>query len=131
VGFIPPADRAELVDPHTLTFASVTAGNHMGVHLDPEGDASTVCRFESGPVTFEFNLDQVRQTPMTVAAGGLDRMVRVGPVPDVDASRRAELACRDTRAHVGDCPYWVRVTQVDQHRAWSSPVYVTRQAHDS
>jgi hypothetical protein len=129
VGFIPPADHVELVDPHTLNITSVTAGNHMGVELDLAGDASTVCRFESGPVTFEFALNQVQQAPMTVAAGGLNRRVCVGPAPDADASCRAELSFRDNRAHVGDCPYWVRVTQVDQHRAWSSPVYVTRQAH--
>lgn len=126
LAFVTPNDQLEVVDEHTVRWRSVTAGNRMGMRLDVAGDASTVCRFDSGPTTFEFGLDQVRTAPMTVDAGGASRHVIVGPMPDTTASRRAELSWRDTRAVTGVCPYWVRVTQVDQHRAWSSPAYVTR-----
>jgi hypothetical protein len=33
----------------------------------------------------------------------------------------------DAEALTGEYPYWIRVTQIDQSLAWSSPVYVTRQ----
>lgn len=63
---------------------------------------------------------------MRVEAGGASRHVMVGPAPDPELPSRVELSFRDTRAASGLCPYWVRVTQVDQHRAWSSPIYVER-----
>lgn len=126
IAFITPDDQAEQVDASTLRLRSVTAGNDMGVLLDLECGADTVCRFESAHRTFEFSPAQVQHTPMTVDAGGWDRRIVVGPAPDVDAPTRVELSTRDTRAVSGECAYWVRVTQVDRHRAWSTPVYVTR-----
>ena len=69
---------------------------------------------------------------------GFERRSRACPIhgsvrpaslaPDPDLAPRVELSFRDTREVSGLCPYWVRVTQVDQHRAWSSPIYVQRQA---
>jgi hypothetical protein len=126
VAFVSPFDRLQLVDSGTVTWRSVTAGNHMGMQLQIEGDASTVCRFESAPSNFEFTLAQVGTAPMVVKAGGVNRRVMIGPPPDEGGARRVELSYCDTRTVPGVCPYWVRVTQVDQHRAWSSPVYVTR-----
>ena len=124
--FVTPDDRFERADEHSVSFTTVTAGNRMGLELQLDADDSTSCRFESTHATFEFALAQVRRTPMTVDAGGASRHVIVGPVPDPTAPKRVELSFRDTRARRGECPYWVRVTQVDQHRAWSSPVYVDR-----
>ena len=128
VAFVSPFDQLQLADPYTVTWRSVTAGNSMGFNLKLEGNGSTLCRFESGPSTFEFALSQVRTAPMLVDAGGVSRRVRVGPAPALDGPRQVELSYRDTRALSGPCPYWVRVTQVDQQQAWSSPVYVERQA---
>ena len=68
---------------------------------------------------------------MRVEAGGASRHVIAGPAPAPDLPPRVELSFRDTREVSGLCPYWVRVTQVDQHRAWSSPIYVERRAGTS
>ena len=64
--------------------------------------------------------------PMVVDAGGVGRHVTVGPAPKEDGPRKVELTYRDTQQVGGMWPYWVRVVQIDQARAWSSPVYVTR-----
>jgi len=127
VGFVSPEDRFTLADAHNLSWTSVTAGNRMGLILQLDG-SDALCRFESGPASFEFTPDLVRQTPLVVDAGGVNRRVMVGPAPDEDAPRHLDLSWRDTRPVDGVCPYWVRVTQVDQQRAWSSPVYVTRRS---
>lgn len=103
----------------------------MGVRLEIEGGPETCCRFESDPATFGFALSQVREQSMRVDAGGASRRVIAGPAPAADLPPRVELSCRDTRAVSGLCPYWVRVTQVDQHRAWNSPIYVERRAGTS
>ena len=126
VGFSSPSDTVEQVGDSSLRWSSATAGNRAGVLLDLEGGESTVGRFSSEPCQFEFGLPQVMGTPMVVAAGGVNRHVIVSRRPDASGPRRVELSYRDTRDVVGTCPYWVRVTQVDQNQAWSSPVYVTR-----
>ena len=123
---VTPFDRVEQVDARTVLFDTVTAGNRMGMCLEIEGGPSTSCRFESGPASFDFALSQVREQPMRVEAGGASRHVIAGPAPSPELSPRVELSFRDTREVSGLCPYWVRVTQIDQHRAWSSPIYVQR-----
>ncbi len=127
VALVTPYDRLERVDDQTVCFDTVSAGNRMGMCLEIEADAETLCRFESGPATFEFGLAQVRKQPMKVDAGGTSRHVIVGPVPNPNLPRRVELSFRDTRIVQVLCPYWVQLTQCDQHRAWSSPIYVQRQ----
>ena len=126
VALATPFDRVEQTGARTVRFDTVTAGNRMGMCLEIEGGPSTSCRFESGPATFGFALSQVRNQPMAVDAGGASRHVIAGPAPAPELPPRVELSFRDTRAVSGLCPYWVRVTQVDQHRAWSSPIYVER-----
>ncbi len=126
VALVTPFDRVEQTDASTVRFDTVTAGNRMGMCLEIKGGPSTSCRFESGHATFDFALSRVREQTMTVEAGGASRHVIAGPAPDPEQPSRVELFFRDTRAIAGLCPYWVRVTQVDQHRAWSSPIYVER-----
>ena len=131
VALVTPVDRVQQVDDRTVRFDTVTAGNRMGMRLEIEGGPETCCRFESGPASFGFSLSQVGEQPMTVEAGGASRHVIAGPAPDPELPSRVELSFRDTREVSGLCPYWVRVTQVDQHRAWSSPIYVERRAGTS
>ena len=127
VALVTPFDRLELADDQTVCFDTVTAGNRLGMCLEIEADAATLCRFESGPATFAFGLAQVREQPMRVDAGGVSRHVIVGQAPNPNLPRRVGLSFRDTRTVEGLCPYWVQLTQSDQHRAWSSPIYVQRQ----
>ncbi len=126
VGFCSPNDTVQALAPGHLQWTSVTAGNRMGLLLDLEADDKTVGRFRSGPVEFDFRLAQITRAPLVVDAGGFSRHVILSRAPDPEGPRRVELSFRDTRPATGSCPYWVRVVQIDQHQAWSSPVYVTR-----
>jgi len=126
VGFWSPADTLEQVGESGLRWRSATAGNRAGVLLDLDGGGSTVGRFSTGPCQFEFGLSQVLEKPMEATAGGVSRRVTLSRPPDADGPRQVELSYRDTRKVVGTRAYWIRVLQVDQHQAWTSPVYVTR-----
>ena len=125
VGFQSPCDQVHLESDEMASFRAATAGNRSGLVLELEGDEETVCRFSSKPCSFDFRLDQVRLAPMKVDAGGVGRHVMVGPVPAADGPCQVKLTFRDLRNLSGVLPYWVRVVQVDQARAWSSPVYMT------
>lgn len=126
VGFCSPDDSIEQTDDSRIRWNSVTAGNRAGVILHLEGGGSALCRFATQPCQFEFPLSRAMGAPLTVAVGGVNRHVIASRPPDTSGPRRVELSYRETRELTGTCPYWIRVTQVDQNQAWSSPIYVTR-----
>ncbi len=134
LGLQSPDDRVQLQSANRITWQSITAGNHAGftarlVDTGDKADAGAGAgqgQFRSAPCSFDFALNQVRLAPLVVDAGAVNRRVMVGPAPREDGPDAVELSYRDTKPLPGEAPYWVRVVQVDQAKAWSSPVYVTR-----
>lgn len=143
VGFHSSLDSVQIEDARRISWRSSTAGNAMGFRLRLDGKEQARFHFASEPATFDFSLRQARLAPFMIDAGPPNRRVTVGPAPRQDGAMRAELSIRDTTPlpvdrtrqnkvdHNGQVernvyPYWVRVVQVDQAKAWSSPVYVTR-----
>ncbi|MEZ4861604.1 MAG: DUF3604 domain-containing protein [Caldilineaceae bacterium] len=128
IGLQSADDEVALVDPTTIRWRSTTAGNHAGFRyrLAAEGAANPHFHFASGPATFTFHHNQVQLAPLTIAAAPVKRQVVIGPAPREDGPHRVELSYRDCAPLPGATPYWVRVVQVNQGRAWSSPVYVKR-----
>ena len=126
VNFHGGEDRVDQPNDTCAAWRNATAGNRAGLLLEVEGDEHTVCRFNSPQVQFKFPLAHVLKAPLARDAGGLDCRVTVGPAPDDNALTRASLTFRDHETRSRTCAYWVRVTQIDQAQAWSSPVYVSR-----
>ena len=106
-----------------VAWKGATGGNDMGFSAEIDGGR---CSFVTDPCSFEFDPVQTANEPLRVAVGGADKRVAIGPAPAEDGPRRAELSFCDEAPLGGVQPYWVRVVQVDQERAWSSPVYVHR-----
>lgn len=119
-------DGVTRIDDHQVRWRNATAGNRAGLLLEIEGDGETRCHFTAPPVHFAFPLIQVLREPLVREAGGVGCQVAVGPAPVSEAACGVRLAYRDPEPRAGTVGYWVRVTQIDQAQAWSSPVYVTR-----
>jgi hypothetical protein len=126
VAFQSPLDEIRSVSPQRIEWKSITAGNGMGAIVRIAADDGAHCTFASGPTTFDFRLGDVRRETRLVEAGGVNRRVAIGPAPAETGDRRVELSFVDASSPVGSSPYWVRITQVDRHKAWSTPVYVNR-----
>ena len=109
-----------------LEWANQSAGNAAGILARVHGDDSTELTFCSGPTTFTVKLGDVRNDDHRVDAGGVGRFAQIGPPPDQNGPTTFQLETSDEESVTGEFPYWIRVTQVDQSLAWSSPVYVTR-----
>jgi len=125
--FESPYDRL-LREGNALRWRSATAGGHAGVVLSLAGGPAR-CRFESAPATFSFAADAVLASPARVPAGGVGCQVEAGPSPVAGGPATAQVELTDDGpAAASPVPYWVRVTQVDRSRAWSSPITVTRAA---
>ena len=69
----------------------------------------------------EFGLEDIVER-----AGGLARGMRFYRLPDRLAERRVSVHRNIALRKAGDTRLFVRVTQEDGHRAWSSPLYLFR-----
>ncbi len=125
VNFHGGVDRVDQPSGDRVAWRNATAGNRAGLVLEIEGDEHTVCSFDSPQIQVQFPLAHALKAPLVWDAGGLDCKVTVSPAPDNDAPSRASLTFRDLDALTGTRAYWMRVTQIDQAQAWSSPVYVS------
>lgn len=125
LGYCSPLDTLTQESDWQLRWRSLTAGNSAGVVLELEEGKR--CRFRSVPTSFDFAPDVVRARDLTMPAGGYDRRVQVGAAPRSDGPRSVRVSFRDVNVPFGDSPYWIRVVQIDQAKAWSSPVYCRRE----
>ena len=133
----------------SVRFHAWGCGYRMGLELDIEGDESTrievsvATRVITGPAYGGFGSSQPRRISLapaeracltaglgelaestrTLDLGVRDRQIDIGLAP-VHGPRQATLVFRDEDPRAGLNPYWVRVVQVDQEMAWTSPVWV-------
>ena len=108
-----------------VSWCTATAGNHAGIVLRVDGEEEARFRFSSEQCEFAFTLKQAGDG-LVQEAGEYRKQVVVSRAPGEDGSSSAQITWREEEDVWGTQPYWVRVTQVDQQVAWSSPVYVAR-----
>ena len=106
-----------------VAWKSVTSGDEDGVVLTLDGGDGKLS-FQSEIVSFRMSLGQLSEGPYVKTAGGVDLQVKVEHLPLGLQSRQCRFEFTDTDAPPGCHPYYVRLTQVDGSRAWSSPLYV-------
>ena len=126
VNFQSSADGAQAVAPSRIEWSSQTAGNMAGIVVSVTGEVGSELRFETGPKSVAFTMGDLAGEGLTLPAGGVNRVVRIGAPPSPDGPQEFEQSYVDIAPLAGTAPYWIRVVQVDQSMAWSSPVYVTR-----
>ena len=126
LGFYGPDDEVRVLDEETLSWSSATAGNEAGVRQRLHGGDDARAWVEAGPTSLEVRLGDVARAPRIVRVPGVDARLKIGPAAGAGGPRIVERSFTDDAAVEGTAPYWVRVTQADRAKAWSSPVYVTR-----
>ena len=108
-----------------LTWSSVTTGNFAGcdVWLDDaeQGELDLVTPL----VRARLPLADIGEEDTVFEAGGLERRVRIFRLPETLSQHEMDFTLEVPVEKPGDTPVFVRVTQEDGHRAWSSPVYLT------
>ena len=75
------------------------------------------------PATFTLPVAEALRSATVIDAGGLGQRVEAGPAPAADGPWDVDFEVEDVEAKPGAHPYWIRITQVDQEKAWSSPVW--------
>ena len=118
-------DEFMLESTSAASWRTATAGNRAGIVLQVEGEEGAGFQFTSEQCEFTFTLAQARDG-VVHQAGEFCKQVEVSVAPGEDGATQAQITWREEDDLWGTQPYWVRVTQIDQQVAWSSPVYVTR-----
>ena len=87
------------------------------------------CRCEAADAVAQqefLAVDDIGLEDIVLDGGGLERMVKFYRLPDAPDVTRITHSLEVPLLDAGDTPIFVRVTQVDGHKAWSSPVYLFR-----
>jgi hypothetical protein len=109
-----------------LAWKAVTTGNFGGLDLAMRDAAAGTLAVKTQHVTATVPIAEIGMEDTVFDAGGLDRAIRLYRLPDRLTETR--LAHRVTvPVPAGrDARLFVRITQEDGHRAWSSPIYLFR-----
>jgi hypothetical protein len=111
-----------------LRWESVTTGNFAGADILLERADAGELRIDTPHVKASLDVPSLGLADTVLEAGGLERRVRAFRLPDRSLPASLELERTVDLAPVGDTPIYVRVTLENGHQAWSSPIYLFRQA---
>lgn len=118
--------QLEVQGSDTVLFNAITTGNFGGfdVWLDPREDGDLNIATNLGNMALP--LSSIGLEDETMAAGGLERKIRVFRLPEDLNDRSLNIELPVTLKPAGDNPLWICVTTEDGFQAWSSPIYVFR-----
>ncbi len=111
-------------DDHRISWRSVTSGQEEGLLLEVDAPDDAVIEFSAGPADVSFSLGNVREDDLDWEFDGLEQSLRASTRHYEGDEHDATFVFIDEKADGGEQAYWIRVTQLDFHRAWSSPIYV-------
>lgn len=125
VNFLNPERQVRETSAGTaLTWSSVTTGNLAGIDLWLDDARSGMLDIETNVVSGRVDLAALGDDTAVFDGGGLDRRLSVYRLPETDWNRRFTCEHAVARTGTADLPVYVRVTQMDGHQAWSSPIYL-------
>jgi hypothetical protein len=110
-----------------LSWKALTTGNFGGFDVVLESGADGVLKFETPLVSFELPVADIGfEDTVFDASGDLPRFVTAFRLPETNPHRGFSVSHAVALKPAGDNPIYVRVTQEDGTRAWTSPIYVYR-----
>lgn len=121
---------------HEVRFACVTTGNLVNLLLELEEGAQGTLRFDTDVTSFALDLASLDPASLdgyvvdpgarTMFEAPLDQRVEVAGLRPGSLSHVLD-ATFEVDAEPGlEVPYYLRVTQLDEGKAWTSPFYLTR-----
>jgi hypothetical protein len=116
--------QLEKIASQQLAWKSITTGGVTGVILALEQSNAGSLDIDTHQHRVECDIGSVGLEPMRWDCGGLRKEIKVYRLPDRQASCEFSFSLPLADLQGGDNPIYVRVTQVDGHMAWTSPVYL-------
>jgi hypothetical protein len=107
----------------TVRWISTTSGDFDGIILEVEAEEDARISFNTKPVQFSFQLDQLLE-PLSIEAGGIEQKVEVSLISKIEPPTHVRFEYTDQKVRPGVNAYYVKVVQSDGEKAWSSPIFV-------
>jgi hypothetical protein len=127
-GLWSPHHGAELVAPGRVAWRAVTTGNRGGVDLFlAEESSDATIEITTGPVSTRCRLSEIGADDVVIEAGGLGRRMRLFRLPRDPGPCEGWLESQVPCEPRGDTAVLAVVTLENGHRAWTSPIYLTRE----
>jgi hypothetical protein len=111
---------------NAVTWKAVTTGNWCGLDLWLDDTSSGEIAIETPHVATRVTVSDIGLEDVVLDGGGLERMVKLYRLPNEPETRHMRHRLEVDVPPTGDAPLFVRVTQVDGHKMWSSPIYLYR-----
>lgn len=122
-------DKTLEVEGNTLAWRSITTGNQSGFDILLEEAREGRLRVSTKELDLDCAISEIGLEGVEVSAEGeLPRWIRASRLPDTNAALSFAASCPIELKPEGDNPVFVRVALEDGTRAWTSPIYVTREA---
>lgn len=114
----------EQLDDQQLAWQSVTTGGTAGVILTlAQADTGTL-QLQTLQGTIEIEIATLGLEPHIWKFGGLHKTVQIYRLPDQPPAADFSFSLALDNLHTGDNPIYIHAVQEDEHRAWTSPVYL-------
>ncbi|MBZ8131964.1 DUF3604 domain-containing protein [Afifella sp. IM 167] len=127
VNFLNRDKTLERQGPDGLFWKALTTGNFGGFDVSLESAEAGVLSLKTPLVSFEVPLAEIGYEDRVFDnSGELPRFVKVFRLPEENPHRRLSFTKKVPLRPEGDNAVYIRLTQEDGTRAWTSPVYIWR-----
>jgi hypothetical protein len=109
-----------------LGFSCVTTGNLVNLELAFRDGLTGRLAFASNVTHFERELDALDREPTTLFDAPLDQRVEALVLARESLPLELETEFEVEIDHTEEAPYFLRITQLDEGKAWTSPFFVAR-----
>ena len=114
-------------DGNVVSWKALTTGNSGGFELVLETAQDGMLKLDTPLIRFEKAVSEIGlEDTVHDASGELPRFVKLYRLPDENDHRSFRFSRKIDLKEAGDNPIYVRLTQEDGTRAWTSPIYVYR-----
>ena len=124
-GLFNPLQGIQEQDAQGLDFDFITTGHSVNFCVRLEAPARGRLTFASGPVNFELDLAELGRTPRRFYERPIDQFLEVFACPIEGLPQSLAFRFTAPAPAKPDTPYFVRVRQLDEAKAWTSPFYVS------
>lgn len=127
INFLNRDKTLELLSDHQLNWQSLTTGNFSGFDVWLSNSRTETMSIETPLIRTSIPLSEIGIEDNTSAIDGpLPRFIKVFRLPDNLTQRTMRLTRKIRLYDIGDNPIFIRLTQEDGTRAWTSPIYIFR-----
>jgi hypothetical protein len=127
INFWNPIKHLKEENSHRLTWKSITTGSFSGFDALLTRSHEGVLSINTPLIKQIVEISEIKYDDMVFEAGGLSRRMRIFRLPNQNKTYQLKLERKIPLKSGEDNPLYIRLTQEDGHRVWSSPIYLIKE----